>query len=68
VPLGAGFSSVVGLPGWADLLSELTKETQDGLDYEALRRFTQDDYLQLAEEPVFGVRWIELVNRCGGEF
>lgn len=53
--VGAGFSSVQGLPGWEALLSHVTaevqatSEAQDRLTYDEIRRACDGDHLRVAE-------------------
>lgn len=39
----------MGLPDWSELLSRLCNELSVDLDYNAIRGFANDDYLQIAE-------------------
>lgn len=47
--IGAGFSSVFGLPSWQSLLEDLGHNLGDGLTFQEVSEYAQGDYLQIAE-------------------
>jgi hypothetical protein len=47
--IGAGFSSVLGLPDWNTLLSRVAEEIQAPLKFEKVKEDCQGDPLQIAE-------------------
>ena len=47
--IGAGFSSILGLPDWDTLLARVAEEVQSPLKFEDVHRDCQGDPLQIAE-------------------
>ena len=47
--VGAGFSLWHGLPNWDELLKSVSTEITDIPEYDTIKRFCNDDHLQIAE-------------------
>ena len=47
--IGAGVSTIFNFPKWENLLSELKEHSNDDLDFEDIKKYCKDDYLQIAE-------------------